>query len=67
MTNKALTGTEAAVALADHAAAADRRGLSWSLDPTIPGGAEWFRLTVEGVETSVVVRLMADGTWSLAK
>ncbi|CAM3665987.1 hypothetical protein BOFL111202_17715 [Bordetella flabilis] len=67
MKKKTLTGEEAAAALAKHAVAADGRGQSWALDPTVPGRAEWFRVTIEGVDTPTVVRLSSDGTWTLTQ
>lgn len=63
---KALVGQEAAAVLGAAALEADRRGLSWSLDPTAPAQARIFRVTVEGEDTPMVVRLSDDGTWSLA-
>lgn len=67
MKKRTLTGPEAAAALAKQAANADQRGLSWSLDPTMPGHAIFFRVTVEGRDTPTVVQLLPNGTWSLAR
>ncbi len=67
MKEKQLVGQEAAHALKEQAIKADRDGLSWSLDPTVPGEATFFRVTIEGNDTPMVIRLLANGTWSLAK